>query len=82
MDMAVTDIVLHGHTHKAEIILEDGLLKMNPGHLKGQRDKNMEPSFGLLDIGNREINATIFNLSFKPIQTMHILRAENGLYKA
>lgn len=81
-DRAVADIILHGHTHRPELLLEDGLLKMNPGHLKGPKEKNIEPSFGLLDIGNKDVTASLFNLSFKPIQSIHMMRSETGLYKA
>jgi len=81
-DMTVTDIILHGHTHHPSMVLEDGLFKMNPGHLKGPKDKNIEPSFGLLDIGSKEVTASIFNLSFKPILSVHMIRSETGLYKA
>jgi predicted phosphodiesterase len=54
---------------------------MNPGHLKGPLDKNAPPSFGLLDIQDRGVTATIFNLDFKPVQSMELLRSENRLYK-
>lgn len=78
---SVSDIILHGHTHHPEIKIGDGMLIMNPGHLKGPKDKNIEPSFGLLDIQSREVTATIFNLSFKQIESLHLMRTETGLYK-
>ncbi|MBD3390485.1 MAG: hypothetical protein GF418_00560 [Chitinivibrionales bacterium] len=80
-DRAVTDIILYGHTHKPELRLEDGLLYMNPGHLKGTVDKTTPASFGLLDVGNREVTATIFDLSFDEIQSIHMIRSETGLYR-
>jgi putative phosphoesterase len=78
----MSDIILHGHTHKYEITLSDGLLCMNPGHLKGPKDKNSDPTFGLIDIQDKTLSAKIFNLDFKPVQSMELLRAENRLYKA
>jgi len=81
-DQLISDIILHGHTHKADILIEDSLLTFNPGHLKGPKDKNFPPSFGLLDIQDTTLSANIFNLDFKPILSMEFLRAENGLYKA
>jgi len=80
-DTLRSNIILYGHTHRAELRLEDGLLYMNPGHLKGPLDKNIPPSFGLLDIQDRGVNATIFNLDFKPLHSMELLRSENRLYK-
>ena len=81
-DILKSDIVLYGHTHKAEIRLVDGRLFMNPGHLKGPLDKNMPPTFGLLTILDKEVNAVIFGTNFKPVHTMDVMRAESGLYKA
>jgi putative phosphoesterase len=81
-DRLMSDIILHGHTHKHEITLSDGLLCMNPGHLKGPKDKNFPPTFGLLDIQDDSLSAKIFDLNFKPVLSMELLRAENRLYKS
>jgi uncharacterized protein len=80
-DARKADIILHGHTHRREIKLEDGLLHMNPGHLKGPMDKNNPPSFGLLDIQDKNVNVKIFSLDFKVIQEMSLLRSGSGLFK-
>lgn len=81
-DRLMSDIILHGHTHKYEITLTDGLLCMNPGHLKGPKDKNYPPTFGLLDIQDKTLTAKIFSLDFKTVLSMELLRSENRLYKA
>lgn len=81
-DISKSDIILYGHTHHEELRLEDGRLYMNPGHLKGAKDKNMPPTFGMLSIMDREITATIYSVQFKPVQTLELLRSECGLYKA
>ncbi len=81
-DKLISDVILHGHTHKAEISLEDSLLCFNPGHLKAPKDKNFPPSFGVLDIQDNALFAKVFSLDFKPVLSMELLRAENGLYKA
>jgi predicted phosphodiesterase len=81
-DIARSDIILFGHTHKHELQLDDGKLYMNPGHLKGPLDKNMPPSFGVLDIHDRGVGATIFDLNFKAIQSMELIRSESGLYRS
>jgi putative phosphoesterase len=80
-DTMRSNIILHGHTHRAELRLVDGLLFMNPGHLKGPLDKNETPSFGLLDIQDRSVSAKIISLDFKVVQTMELLRSENRLFK-
>ena len=80
-DTMMTDIIMHGHTHHYEIKLEDGLLRVNPGHLKGPKEKNLPPTFGLLEIQDRDLHVKIINLEFKPVLTMNILRSENRLYK-
>jgi putative phosphoesterase len=80
-DRMMSDIILHGHTHHSGITLEDGLLCMNPGHLKGPKDKNFSPTFGLLDIQDKNIAVKIFGLDFKPVSDMELFRSENRLYK-
>ncbi len=81
-DRLMSDVILYGHTHKCEITFSDGLLCMNPGHLKGPKDKNFPPTFGLLDIQDKMLSAKIFGLDFKNIHSMELLRTENRLYKA
>ena len=80
-DRTVVDIILHGHTHHPHMELADGLLLMNPGHLKGPMVKNIPPSFGLLDIVNKEVTATLFDLTFKEMESIHMIRSETGLFR-
>lgn len=80
-DIERSDIILHGHTHKYEIKLDRNKLFINPGHLKAEKDKNMEPTFGLLNIMDRDISVEIYGLNFKPLQNMRLMRSESGLYK-
>ncbi len=80
-DRMTVDIILHGHTHNSGITIEDGLLCMNPGHLKGPKDKNFPPTFGFLDILDKNIQAKIFDLDFKPVSSMELFRSENRIYK-
>jgi putative phosphoesterase len=80
-DFVRSDIILHGHTHRSELRLESGVLYMNPGHLKGPIDKNAQPSFGMLDIQDRNVGAKIIGIDFKVIQEMELFRSENRLYK-
>ena len=80
-DSTAADIILCGHTHVAELKFEGSHLLFNPGHLKGDKDKNHPPTFGLLDIQDRTVAATIFNLQFAPVQKMELMRSESGLHK-
>jgi putative phosphoesterase len=81
-DIGRSDIILHGHTHKFELRIDDGKLFFNPGHLKGLHDKNMAPTFGILTIGDRDLSAAIYGLDFKPVQSISMIRSESGLYRA
>ncbi|MBN1984488.1 MAG: metallophosphoesterase family protein [Chitinivibrionales bacterium] len=81
-DRTVSDIILYGHTHRAEMRLADGKLFMNPGHLKSNIDKNLKQSFGLIDIQDKNVVAQIFDLDYKVIESVELIRSEMGLYKA
>ncbi|MBN2189374.1 MAG: metallophosphoesterase family protein [Chitinispirillaceae bacterium] len=80
-DIQRSDIILYGHTHREELRLVDGKLFMNPGHLKGALDKNMPPTFGILNIQDRNASAAIYGLNFKLVRSMDLMRSESGLYK-
>lgn len=80
-DRAVSDIILFGHTHKHEIYIKDGLLFMNPGHLKAEIDKHAPASFGMLDIQEHTVSAKIFSMEFKSIEEIDLVRSESGLYR-
>ncbi|MBN1309006.1 MAG: metallophosphoesterase family protein [Chitinispirillaceae bacterium] len=81
-DISRSDIILYGHTHRQELRLDDGKLFFNPGHLKGLLEKNMPPTFGVMNIHDRNVSAAIYNLNFKPVHTMEMIRSESGLYRA
>ncbi len=81
-DRDSADIVLYGHTHKASIEVEDGKLFFNPGHLKNEMDKHEQASFGVLDIGEKKVHASIFNLEHDIVDRVELVRSENGLYRA
>jgi uncharacterized protein len=80
-DVLRSDIILYGHTHREELKLSEGRLYMNPGHLKGALEKNMPPTFGLINIMDRNISAAIYGMNFKLVRTMELMRSESGLYK-
>lgn len=80
-DLEHSDIIVYGHTHRAELKLDNGRLFMNPGHLKGPLDKNMPPSFGLLSVDEKGVHASVFAMNGKPIHVMNLAHTETGLYK-
>jgi putative phosphoesterase len=80
-DIQRSDIILHGHTHKEELRLDEGKLFCNPGHMKGPLEKNMPPTFAVLGIEDRNVTVTIYNMQFKPVQLLELIRSESGLYK-
>ena len=81
-ELRINQIILHGHTHKHEMHLVDGVLFLNPGHCKGPMDKHEAGSFAVLDIQEKSVKAEIFDLGFQVIAEMRMIREENGLYKA
>lgn len=55
------DIVLFGHSHSFYARVEDGILMVNPGHLKAE-GKGGEATFAILDISNRNIDVKMVNI--------------------
>ncbi len=80
-DRSTSDIILHGHTHQPGFRVEDGLLFMNPGHLKAKADKTIEPTFGLLDVRDTAVKATILGMDYEVVESLDLTRSENGLYR-
>ncbi len=80
-DLAGTDVVLHGHTHVYELRMEQGRLFMNPGHLKGKINKHAPASFGLLDIHDKTVTASVYNLSYQCVAELRLVRSDSGLYR-
>ncbi len=81
-DITKSDVILHGHTHRQELRIYDGKLFLNPGHLKASKDKNMPPTFGILNIYDTGVNASIYGINFKPLHSIELTRSESGLYRA
>ena len=53
------DVVLYGHTHIPEISQQQGILFVNPGHLKDSDKKGYGASYAILDLGEDEIVASL-----------------------
>ncbi len=56
------DVVLYGHTHIPKIEKSQGILWVNPGHLKPEDRKGYSPSYAILDFGPQEVWVRIFGL--------------------
>ena len=80
-DIVCNDIILSGHTHKSELRIENGKLYMNPGHLKGPKDKGRNPSYGLLEIDFGTIQASIIETGGSKIASLSLRKDETGLFK-
>lgn len=80
-DKYASDIILHGHTHKWEITLDDGLVYVNPGHMKSMMDKHREPTFALLDVQDHSVKITIYNTNYEKVEQVHLMRSESGLFR-
>ncbi|MBI2251173.1 MAG: YfcE family phosphodiesterase [Armatimonadetes bacterium] len=56
------NLILYGHTHIPAIQEKENLLWVNPGHLKIEDKKGYPPTYSIIDISGRSIEAKIINL--------------------
>jgi len=56
------DIVAFGHTHVPEIRSEEGILWINPGHLKDHDKKGHAPTFAVLDLDPETVTVRLVDL--------------------
>ncbi|MFA4915765.1 MAG: YfcE family phosphodiesterase [Syntrophales bacterium] len=63
IDKQEVDMAWFGHTHVLKIEEKDGILIINPGHLKSNHKRGYPPSFGLVDF-ERKV-AKVINLEDK-----------------
>lgn len=56
------DIVLFGHTHSPLTALDGDLLLMNPGSASMDRYESKAPTFGLIDLGEKNIALKIMSI--------------------
>lgn len=55
-------LVLYGHTHLPLIEEKEGLVWMNPGHLKGDDKKGAPASYGLIEVTGSQVVTKIIDL--------------------
>lgn len=70
------DVVLYGHTHIPDIKREQGILFVNPGHLKDEDKKGYLPTFGLLDFSEDTLLIEIYDLKTKSLFKRGIFNKE------
>mgnify|MGYP000173802892 CR=1 FL=1 len=61
------DVVLHGHTHIPRIEEKDGVLFINPGHLKTVDKKGYPPSFAIIDFEKESLKVKIIGLDGREV---------------
>jgi hypothetical protein len=55
------DVVLYGHTHVPKIEEREGILYVNPGHLKSSDKKGFPPSLAIINF--KDLSVEIFDLN-------------------
>jgi putative phosphoesterase len=56
------DVVLFGHTHAPRLAERQGVIWINPGHLRHRTDRGHPPSFALLHISPPELKVQVHGL--------------------
>lgn len=56
-------LVLFGHSHTPMLEIRQGVLWLNPGHLRDRRDRGQPPSYALVELSSGEIRAEIRRLA-------------------
>ena len=55
-------VLLHGHTHKfGAALARDGLIMINPGHLKGDSDRGAVPSFAVINVSGSDLKVSFIS---------------------
>ena len=53
------DVLLSGHSHKPRISKENGILRVNPGHLKDEDKKGSPASYSQIEVDRNSIQVRI-----------------------
>jgi len=74
------DVLLYGHTHRyAAFKNGDGVITINPGHLKSEMDRGNPASFAIIDIDSGEIHVEIMGMDGGILlKGTFDIRVENG----
>lgn len=57
------DVVLYGHTHTPQLAEENGILFVNPGHLKKEDKKGHAATYAIMDVERNGITVKIVELA-------------------
>lgn len=57
------DVVLYGHTHAPHLEKRQGVVWINPGHLRDRADRGHPPTFALLQISPAELKVQLHRLA-------------------
>jgi putative phosphoesterase len=61
------DLLLHGHTHTPFVSEKNGVVIVNPGHLRSGDQKGHDASFACLEVRGRELEVTVYSLASKSV---------------
>ncbi len=61
------DVVLHGHTHKPEIVVRGGKIRFNPGHLAAEHSRGHPASYGLIVVEPERLWLRVLRMSGKAV---------------
>lgn len=64
------NVLLHGHTHSYRAVesADVGLIVINPGHLKGESDKDRPASFAVIDADREKLSVKFIGLSGETLE--------------
>ena len=68
------DVVLFGHTHVPEFEERQGVVWINPGHLRNRTDRGQAPTFAILRLDPPELQVQIFGLKDELLLQERIFR--------
>lgn len=63
------DLLLSGHTHRANIECRHGVPHLNPGHLKNDKDRGREATCGLVQINKEDLSLFIYGLGGQALES-------------
>jgi len=55
------DAVFYGHTHIPKAEIKDGILWLNPGHLRPSDKRGYPPSYAIVEINGAAMHMTIYS---------------------
>lgn len=68
-------LLLHGHSHRARVVWEDGRIWVNPGHLRSRNERGQLPSCGVMLLDDAGLTLVVHELDETIRIKEHIPRA-------